>query len=222
MARHKKTRRLLATLMTIAFAGQANTPPALAAGNTLVWETFTEMGAKLMRNGQLEDAEKALFHAIKEAEQFGPNNDKLLKSLQILASVYQKQGKKDEEAKLNQRIEKIEQHLKAAGGGAVPAAAAPGTAGDTATSAGADRSAAPAGIAAGSPPASAALTAQARPTQSGAPAPGTYPSAAAAPAPSIASATESPAQAPPSTSEPAATASAGASSSANRAVATYD
>ena len=67
------------------------------------WKSYTKAGLKAYHQGNYPEAEKHLAAAVKEAEGFGPQDELLAASLQVLGLVYQDQGKYDEAELLNKR-----------------------------------------------------------------------------------------------------------------------
>ncbi len=94
---------------------------AMAAGNSLAWETFYDLGTRLLKSGELQDAEKQITLAMKEAQHFGPQDVHVLKTMKLLSQLYKAQNKTAEEASINKVIAEMEGKL---GQTAAPAAAA--------------------------------------------------------------------------------------------------
>jgi len=97
---------------------------ALAAGNSLAWETFYDLGNRLLKSGALADAEKQISLAMKEAQLFGPQDIHVLKTLKLMSQLYKAQNRTAEEESINKVIAEMESKA----GTATPAAAADATA----------------------------------------------------------------------------------------------
>ncbi len=67
------------------------------------WQSHTEAGVKAYQQGNYPEAEKRLVAALKEAENFGPEDPRLAKTLTDLALLYRAQGKYAEAEPLYKR-----------------------------------------------------------------------------------------------------------------------
>ena len=66
--------------------------PVSASGQGTPWASYTDGGIKAFQQGKHAEAEKFFQAAVKEAEQFGPQDSRLPQSLNNLAALYYKQG----------------------------------------------------------------------------------------------------------------------------------
>ncbi len=93
-----KTRWLLVGLVCLAAAAVAY---AFLQGGP--WETYTDAGDKAYPQGNYPEAEKQWSAALKEAEEFGPEDPRLATSLNNLALLYGARGRYAEAEPLYQR-----------------------------------------------------------------------------------------------------------------------
>ncbi len=66
--------------------------PASCAAPEMSWETSNAAGMEAYQQGRYGEAEKRWLAALEEAENFGPDDERLATSLHNLASLYQDQG----------------------------------------------------------------------------------------------------------------------------------
>ncbi len=92
-----KTRWLLAGVLCLALL-----PPTTHAQDTK-WEKSNAAGVEAYQQGRYGEAEKRWLAALEEAENFGPDDERLATSLNNLASLYKTQGKYAEAEPLYQR-----------------------------------------------------------------------------------------------------------------------
>ncbi|HIN66545.1 MAG TPA: WD40 repeat domain-containing protein, partial [Candidatus Obscuribacterales bacterium] len=104
--RRSATYVFLASTMTLLPALQA-----MAAGNSLAWETFYDLGNRLLKSGELQDAEKQLTLCMKEAQLFGPQDEHVLKTLRLMSQLYKLQKRTAEEESINKVIADMESKL---------------------------------------------------------------------------------------------------------------
>ena len=97
MERHK-TRLLLAGVLCLAFSS-----PTTYAQDTTKWEKSNAAGMEAYQEGRYAETEKRWLAALEEAENFGPDDERLATSLNNLATVYLSQGKYAEAESLFQR-----------------------------------------------------------------------------------------------------------------------
>jgi tetratricopeptide (TPR) repeat protein len=76
-----------------------------------LWDSHIDEGSKAYSEQDFEEAEKQYLAAIKEAEKFGPQDSRLITSLDSLASVYEAQRKWVEAEPLYQRTLALQENL---------------------------------------------------------------------------------------------------------------
>ncbi len=81
-----KTRWLLAGVLSLLLW------PASCAAPETSWETSNEAGMEAYEQGRYREAEKRWLAALDEAENFGPDDQRLATSLNNLATLYSAQG----------------------------------------------------------------------------------------------------------------------------------
>ncbi len=74
-----------------------------ASAQSTPWETSTAAGLEAYQQARYAEAEKAWLLALKEAENFGPEDPRLATSLNNLAELYRAQGKYAEAEPLYER-----------------------------------------------------------------------------------------------------------------------
>ena len=77
--------------------------PVSSAAQETSWEKFMEAAGKAYQQADYAEAEKLLKAALKEAENFGPDDQRLATSLSNLAVLYKTQGKYAQAEPLYQR-----------------------------------------------------------------------------------------------------------------------
>ena len=76
-----------------------------------LWDAYIDEGSKAYSEQDFAEAEKQYVAALKEAEKFGPQDARLINSLDSLASLYEAQGKWVEAEPLYQRTVAIQENL---------------------------------------------------------------------------------------------------------------
>lgn len=76
-----------------------------------LWDSYIDEGSKAYSEQDFVEAEKQYVAALKEAEKFGPQDSRLITSLDSLASVYEAQRKWVEAEPLHQRTLAIQENL---------------------------------------------------------------------------------------------------------------
>ena len=89
---------LLAGVLCLALSS-----PTPYAQDTTKWEKSNAAGMKAYEEGRYAEAEKRWLAALEEAENFGPDDERLATSLNNLAGLYDNQGKHAEAEPLYQR-----------------------------------------------------------------------------------------------------------------------
>ena len=92
-----KTRWLLAGVLSLLLW------PVSCAAPEMSWETSNAAGMEAYQQGRYGEAEKSWLAALEEAENFGPDDQRLATSLNNLAALYQVQGKYAEAEPLYKR-----------------------------------------------------------------------------------------------------------------------
>jgi tetratricopeptide (TPR) repeat protein len=88
-------------LLMIAFAYLPAANVAFAQSSD--WEEYNNSGMAALKQGRYADAEEAFLSALKEAEKFGPQDTRLVTSLNNLAVLYANQGKYAQAEPLHKR-----------------------------------------------------------------------------------------------------------------------
>jgi len=106
-----KNHKTLPILLAVAFLLSLST--CVSDQDTLedTWDSYIDEGSKAYSEQDFVEAEKQYVAALKEAEKFGPQDSRLITSLDSLASVYEAQQKWVEAEPLYQRTLALQENL---------------------------------------------------------------------------------------------------------------
>ena len=106
-----KNHKTLPILLAVAFLLSLST--CVSDQDTLedTWDSYIDEGSKAYSEQDFVEAEKQYVAALKEAEKFGPQDSRLITSLDALASVYEAQQKWVEAEPLYQRTLALQENL---------------------------------------------------------------------------------------------------------------
>jgi tetratricopeptide (TPR) repeat protein len=105
MMKHRKT-----LLVVLAFGSLFSLSTSVFCQET-PWDTYIDEGSKAYSEQDFAEAEKQYLAALDESEKFGPQDSRLITSLDSLASVYEAQGRWVEAEPLYQRTVTLQENL---------------------------------------------------------------------------------------------------------------